>query len=131
MAVTSAPFPPPTMLVALMQPLRAALVRTAAPARAAASVPTASMHTTSRLGAAPRPAVPKTKLKTHTGAKKRFIPTQSGTQAIAVKFKRTMPNKQHLNSRMSRVRLNRLVGTTVVSSGPVARMLRRMLGPRL
>ncbi|WFD30778.1 hypothetical protein MSPP1_001802 [Malassezia sp. CBS 17886] len=82
---------------------------------------------------APRPSSVATKLKTHSSTKKRFFPI-SGTgrgNAVATKFKRAHANKQHLNSGMSRVRLNRLEGTSVVARGAVARMLRRLLAPRL
>lgn len=102
----------------------------AAPARAPL-MGAHALHTSAVLAAAPRPSVPKTKLKTHSATKKRFFPVTGSGLGATIKFKRTLANKQHLNSGMSRVRLNRLGGTQVVSTGPVARMLRRLLGPRL
>ncbi|WFD26120.1 hypothetical protein MNAN1_001095 [Malassezia nana] len=86
------------------------------------------LHMTAFLNVAPRPSSPKTKLKTHMGTKKRFFPVQG---SALPKFKRASPNKQHLNSAMSRVRLARLRGTHVVGTGPVSKMLRRLLAPRL
>ncbi|WFD33447.1 hypothetical protein MCUN1_000260 [Malassezia cuniculi] len=106
-------------------PLAPALAR-------AAPMQIAPIHASAVSLVAPRPAVRRTKLKTHGGTKKRIFPILgSGNKASQIKFKCTRPNKQHLNSNMSRVRLNRLGGTTVVRSGPVARMLRRLLAPRL
>lgn len=91
----------------------------------------AALHTSAAAFAAPRPAVKHTKLKSHSGAKKRFFPVLGSAKGnpVAMKFKRNSSNKQHLNSGMSRVRLHRLNGTKVVSQGPVSRMLRRLLSP--
>lgn len=99
--------------------------------RAALRMPAAGLHTSSVLLAAPRPKAVRTKLKSHSGAKKRFFPiigSAKGSPA-SMKFTRGSANKQHLNSNMSRVRLNRLEGTKVVSRGPVAKMLRLLLSP--
>ncbi|WFD22483.1 hypothetical protein MEQU1_001155 [Malassezia equina] len=86
------------------------------------------LHTSSVAWIAPRPSGPKLKLKSHSGAKKRFFPVMG---ASSPKFKRASTNKQHLNSGMSRVRLARLRGQQVVATGPVSKMLRRLLAPRL
>ena len=93
-----------------------------------AAVQPAPLHTSSAALIAPRPSVPKLKLKSHSGAKKRFFPVHG---AASTKFKRASTNKQHLNSGMSRVRLARLRGQQIVATGPVSKMLRRLLAPRL
>lgn len=103
------------------RPSLAAMWRTAA-------VQPAPLHTSSAALIAPRPSVPKLKLKSHSGAKKRFFPVHG---AASTKFKRASTNKQHLNSGMSRVRLARLRGQQIVATGPVSKMLRRLLAPRL
>ena len=103
-------------------------------AAAAAAAPSRTwLHTSSVLEAAKRSGGVKHKLKTHTGTKKRFFPVQGTSRgnAASIKFKRTMPNKQHLNSGMSRVRLHRLGGAKIVTRGAVNKMLRRLLGPLL
>lgn len=89
------------------------------------------LHTSAVLQAAPRPQKQSFKLKSHSGAKKRFFPVMGSAKGnpVAMKFTRNSSNKQHLNSNMSRVRLHRLNGTKIVSKGPVSRMLRRMLSP--
>ncbi|KAL4402433.1 large ribosomal subunit protein [Malassezia pachydermatis] len=112
------------LLTSLVRGPRAAMMR---------AQPVSSLHTSAIVAAAPRPSAPRTKLKSHSAAKKRFFPVMGSGRGspLSIKFKRTSSNKQHLNSGMSRVRLNRLSGTQVVSSGPVSRMLRRLLGPRL
>ena len=114
--------------------LLAGLLQRPMAAAAAAAAPSRTwLHTSSVLEAAKRSGGVKHKLKTHTGTKKRFFPVQGTSRgnAASIKFKRTMPNKQHLNSGMPRVRLNRLGGTTMVSGGAMAKVLRRMLGPRM
>lgn len=80
-----------------------------------------------------RKGPPAPKLKTHSAAKKRFFPVVGSGRGHpgCVKFKRSSSNKQHLNSGMSSVRLNRLRGTQVVASGAMSRMLRRLLAPRI
>ncbi|PKI84654.1 hypothetical protein MVES1_001668 [Malassezia vespertilionis] len=95
--------------------------------------PLRTFSSSAALGVAPRPAKVNTKLKTHSGAKKRFFPmTGTGKGAAPLtKFKHGHANKQHLNSAMSRVRLNRLEKSAVVSGGRTARMLRRLLAPRM
>lgn len=107
-------------------------VRPTLPVARAAPLQLAPLHASAVSAAAPRPATRRTKLKTHMGTKKRVAPIPgSGNKASQIMFKRAHPNKQHLNSGMSRVRLNRLGNTAIVRSGPVARMLRRLLAPRL
>lgn len=93
-----------------------------------AAAQSAPLHTSSVALIAPRPSGPKLKLKTHSSAKKRFFPVLG---AATTKFKRSSTNKQHLNSGMSRVRLARLRGQQIVATGPVSKMLRRLLAPRL
>lgn len=99
--------------------------------RVLAQVPAAAFHTSALAAAAPRPNIANSKLKSHSGAKKRFFPVIGSAKgsAVTMKFTRGSANKQHLNSGMSRVRLSRLAGSKVVSKGPVSRMLRRLLGP--
>lgn len=101
--------------------------------RVLAQVPAAAFHTSALAAAAPRPNIANSKLKSHSGAKKRFFPVIGSAKgsAVTMKFTRGSANKQHLNSGMSRVRLNRLGGTTMVSGGAMAKVLRRMLGPRM
>lgn len=90
-----------------------------------------AVHTSAPARAAPRTA-PRLKLKTHTGTAKRIAPIRgSAVSAGQLKFKRAHSNKQHLNSSMPRARLARLGDVAVVRSGPVSRMLRRLLAPRI
>jgi hypothetical protein len=128
-----------TLWAALRLPTMARAVRgtMAAPAAvvrgAVPNVWASGLHTSSLLAAAPRPAEPRYKAKTHSAAKKRFFPVQGSTKGspVMTKFKRASANKQHLNSGMSRVRLHRLGGAKIVTRGAVNKMLRRLLGPLL
>lgn len=90
-----------------------------------------ALHTSAPARAAPR-TPPRPKLKTHTGTAKRIAPIRgSAAGAGQLKFKRSHANKQHLNSSMPRARLARLGEIGIVRSGPVSRMLRRLLAPRI
>ena len=105
-------------------------------ARLVPSIPASSraFHNSGCAQVAPkRKGPPAPKLKTHSAAKKRFFPVVGSGRGHpgCVKFKRSSSNKQHLNSGMSSVRLNRLRGTQVVASGAMSRMLRRLLAPRI
>ncbi|GAC73672.1 hypothetical protein PANT_9c00243 [Moesziomyces antarcticus T-34] len=72
------------------------------------------------------------KLKSHTGTKKRWTPLGSGSgKAYQLDFKRGLAGKRHLNSHMSRDRLNGLGGTVLSPRGRINRTLRRLLGPSL
>ena len=90
-----------------------------------------ALHTSAVRPAAPRPKVQTFKLKTHSAAKKRFFPIAGSGRsgAIGTKFAYAHANKQHLNSGMSRARLGRLRRAQIVSTGPIPRMLRRLLAP--
>lgn len=104
-------------MLSLLSAVRAPAVRT--------------MHTSAMRLAAPRPKVQTHKLKTHSAAKKRFFPIAGSGRsgAVGTKFAYAHSNKQHLNSGMSRARLSRLRGTESTSTGPIPRMLRRLLAP--
>ncbi|KAI8393941.1 uncharacterized protein BYT42DRAFT_552783 [Radiomyces spectabilis] len=60
------------------------------------------------------------KLKSHSGAKKRFIPTGSGH------YKRWQTGLRHLNSTFSAERVNRL-SRMVIASNSQKKMLRKAL----
>ncbi|RUP25415.1 hypothetical protein BC936DRAFT_138837 [Jimgerdemannia flammicorona] len=60
------------------------------------------------------------KLKTHSGAKKRFMPISNGN------FKRWQVGKRHLNITFSHERIHRL-GNSVLATKTQRRMLRRAM----
>ncbi|ORX55562.1 hypothetical protein DM01DRAFT_1406771 [Hesseltinella vesiculosa] len=61
-----------------------------------------------------------TKLKSHSGAKKRFFPTSNGN------YKRWQVGIRHLNASFSAERVNRLSGS-VLANNTQKKMLRRAL----
>ncbi|KAG2186367.1 hypothetical protein INT43_002805 [Umbelopsis isabellina] len=61
------------------------------------------------------------KLKSHSGAKKRFFPVANG------KFKRWQVGKRHINVGFSPERTNRLMGSVMVTKKSDKRMLRKAL----
>ncbi|CAO3676846.1 unnamed protein product [Umbelopsis ramanniana] len=61
------------------------------------------------------------KLKSHSGAKKRFFPVGNG------KFKRWQVGKRHINVGFTPERSNRLKGSLVIQNKSDTRMLRKAL----
>lgn len=76
------------------------------------------------------PTVPRG-FKSHSGAKKRYSPVGRASGSSLQMFKRGRTGTRHLNSGMSRERLNRLGGTVIERGGNVGKSLRRLLGPSL
>ncbi|KAI8064370.1 hypothetical protein BC940DRAFT_306079 [Gongronella butleri] len=62
-----------------------------------------------------------TKLKSHSGAKKRFFPTSNGN------YKRWRVGIRHLNQSFSAERVNRLSRVAIVTNTTQKKMLRRAL----